>query len=1130
MRLSMRMIVGFLFILGVLLMLIIVIEGATGEIIVVAKDSNGDYEKIQYAIDNATAGDKIRVWEGTYEEEIVVNTKLSIIGNGSTDTKIDGGSNDDVVDVRTSNVTISGFRIVNSGSGARDAAIRVYRVSDCKISNISIDNCDNGLYIYDSNSITIVDISISSNSEHGIYSRQSNDIRLCNLTLFSNNDDGINIYNGRNIIIEQTTSYSNGGDGIFISDSINISLKTVFCFENQNGINFWKSSNSAIQSSTMNNNENGIHLWEASSIGILSCEIFDNNDGISIEYHSANTTTTNSSFESNKIGISVTGSSRNSICNDSVFIDNDDYGIFVGNNDDYQINARNNYWGYPSGPYHETDNPDGEGDTVSDDVVFNPWQDTPKDYFEPEAIIDIISPNPALEGNDVIFIGDGICYESIVTYSWTSDIDGEVYLGGSNESMRNNLTKGNHNITFKIKDNFGHWSPDINISLRINEQPVSEIYYMSDKVFMKGENITFSGFGTDDIGISGYKWTSSIDGLLNNSSEFTTNNLSVGSHTIFFQVQDNDGAWSESSFVTIYVNTRPTATIEDIIPSSPTEGDNIHFTAYGNDNGIIVRYVWWSSQNGEFYNGSNPDIYIVFLLSGQHTITLKVQDDYDEWSDEVSINLTINMRPVAIIDFINPEVVLFGESIQFSGHGENGTITEYEWISSKNGIIGEEPRFNRTKFEVGRHTISFIVINEEGVRSYEATQEIYVNTIPIAFLDEIIPSNPTEGEPIQFVGHGTDNGAIVRYSVISDVDGDIYNGSTSGLYSFRGSLSGGTHVITFKVLDSYGYWSDEVNTSIYVNIFPIIEQVSISPNTALLNESIEFYVSATDDGEIVGYEWYSDIDGLLYNGTVPNFQVDTLSEGNHDITIKVQDNLGYWSNEVNSQIIIHLKPIARIISVSPNPAQINEEVVFTGNGLDDNAVLIFSWRIDGNIFYSGPNSTFSTSALVAGNHDVSLKVQDSNGIWSDDANTILIIDEAIIPNKIPIISISHPMDEDVVSGKVIINGTVSDEDGNISHVSLTILGTTTYIYNITIDGQGPWEYEWDTEDWGNTNYWITVQCFDGTNYSEEVHRNVRVNNKGGDSGDSEGFLPGFELMAVVGAIGVTMELYRKKRR
>jgi len=82
-----------LLVAGILLIKYILMETG-GETIIVAKDENGDYDKIQDAIDNTTEGDTIRVWEGTYYENVVVNKMVNLVGNGSEETTIDGGGED----------------------------------------------------------------------------------------------------------------------------------------------------------------------------------------------------------------------------------------------------------------------------------------------------------------------------------------------------------------------------------------------------------------------------------------------------------------------------------------------------------------------------------------------------------------------------------------------------------------------------------------------------------------------------------------------------------------------------------------------------------------------------------------------------------------------------------------------------------------------------------------------------------------------------------------------------------------------------------------------------------------------------------------------------------------------------
>ena len=43
------------------------------------------------------------------------------------------------------------------------------------------------------------------------------------------------------------------------------------------------------------------------------------------------------------------------------------------NTGDDDVDARENWWGDATGPYHPDDNDDGLGDEVSGDVLFDPW-------------------------------------------------------------------------------------------------------------------------------------------------------------------------------------------------------------------------------------------------------------------------------------------------------------------------------------------------------------------------------------------------------------------------------------------------------------------------------------------------------------------------------------------------------------------------------------------------------------------------------------------------------------------------------------------------------------------------------------------------------------------------------------
>ena len=79
---------------------------------------------------------------------------------------------------------------------------------------------------------------------------------------------------------------------------------------------------------------------------------------------------TGSTISNNEIGIWVAYSSLEAHFNN--IVDSTNAGVvnlWGGGN----VSATHNWWGDASGPYHESLNPDGGGDEVSDDVVFVPW-------------------------------------------------------------------------------------------------------------------------------------------------------------------------------------------------------------------------------------------------------------------------------------------------------------------------------------------------------------------------------------------------------------------------------------------------------------------------------------------------------------------------------------------------------------------------------------------------------------------------------------------------------------------------------------------------------------------------------------------------------------------------------------
>jgi len=148
----------------------------------------GNYTKIQDAIDNASDGDTVFVYDDSspYYECIWINRSIDLIGENRATTIIDGnGGNYAVAFFDTDWVNISGFTIQNSGYWG-------ILLEWCNFNTISGNNILNnvyGLFLHHSHCNTITGNYIISNSGYGISIYQ-----LCNKTIIPDNNNTLHIY------------------------------------------------------------------------------------------------------------------------------------------------------------------------------------------------------------------------------------------------------------------------------------------------------------------------------------------------------------------------------------------------------------------------------------------------------------------------------------------------------------------------------------------------------------------------------------------------------------------------------------------------------------------------------------------------------------------------------------------------------------------------------------------------------------------------------------------------------------------------------------------------------------------------------------------------------------------------
>lgn len=154
--------------------------------LVVDADGGGEYLTIQTAIDNASAGDIIRVHEGTYRENVVIHIPLTLTGSGSGVTVIDGGSNGHVVRITADNVSIRGFTVMNSGMLGKNSGV-VVEGGNTQVENCSFEKSRNSILLHNSHGNLIANNTCNSVNGDGMRLHNSSDNRIINNVVTARN-------------------------------------------------------------------------------------------------------------------------------------------------------------------------------------------------------------------------------------------------------------------------------------------------------------------------------------------------------------------------------------------------------------------------------------------------------------------------------------------------------------------------------------------------------------------------------------------------------------------------------------------------------------------------------------------------------------------------------------------------------------------------------------------------------------------------------------------------------------------------------------------------------------------------------------------------------------------------------
>ena len=993
-------------------------------------DTGINYETIQEAINaNETIdGHTILVDVGIYNENIVVNKSISLIGENKFNTMIDGtGLNytGTLVTITADNVEMSRFTVIN----AAFIGINVDDSQYCEVhENIVCFTGDRGIVfdqgehnsaynniVYNSSAYGAIEAIWSSNNtiysnsaffnQWGIATNHGSHNRIYNNTVYSNRDSGIHIdWPSTGNIIYNNNIESNANQGISV----------------MNGASENKICNNAI---TVNNNA-GILLDNSSSNSIYENNIAANYRGVELYMCSDNSFSENSIIASAYCGVYLSESSGNKFYRNS-FMDNtlqvySETSTSIWN-EDYPQGG--NYWSeyvnldLYSGPSQDEIGSDGIWDHPY--VIDENNQDDYPIVEEPQ--------NTEFKAG-FFTLGD------IILFSYRDSLTVSIYNSSGTLLTTEFLDEGEHY--------FYHF--DAGVYSAVGNKPFSVLigdpiangaqgYFAADDSYYGVANEFYTYVSSDQdvitfayksgttsvtveewdgdmwISLSSFSLTGPGDHYRVQATEWSskwlhfTSNQSISvqcySDRCFF-VPDESGMWSGTRFYLFagwYGGT--------------TAGDNLHIHSYKDGNIITVKYISgsiiWTGQlnDGELVNIGRSTIGINQYIEVVSTDTVTVSDE--PWTTSSYNGLLavpdqsgtgVGTKFYTYARCLPPDDV---GSIWVFAYND-GTNVEIRDMDTGGTVLAGTLNSNQWYYfypSVASGGHLFGVFSDNVVSVVEGSGWWGADFVPLysaaeIALPKVIIDTPTDGEilptsDVTMTYHSPDSD--IAYFEVRVDSGSWINNSLGTDFTFTG-LAEGSHMLEVRAMNTAGIVGIPDTATITVEYNePPVASFTYDPAIPYTSETVTFDASSSydPDGSIVSYDWDFGESGAVDSGEIVSYSY--ADDGVYTVALTVTDD-NFETTITSGDIIVLNRFPEAIFTENATTVDTNEAIFFDASGSYDldGSLVDYSWDFGDGTSTSGV--TVTHVYVDSGIYFVFLNVTDDDGAIDSAVSIITVFD------------------------------------------------------------------------------------------------------------------------------------------